>query len=128
MSAIVVKHTETRLLPDAIDYLLTPLGPRVPASLPMLPVRVVRTVPRKRNGVSRTQRRGEGHRQGNAIVLRRLLHSEAERVEQEGGQGVGSEGAVHHRGLLRGAVQRADRQQEKGEHRTNEHGTSVDSY
>ena len=83
----------------------------------MLPVRVVRTLPRKRNRISRPEGGGESHRPGNAVVLRRLLHPEAERVEQEGGQGVGRERAVHHRGLLRGAVQRAHRQQEKGERR-----------
>ena len=83
----------------------------------MLPVRVVRTLPRKRNRISRPEGGGESHRPGNAVVLRRLLHPEAERVVQEGGQGVGRERAVHHRGLLRGAVQRAHRQQEKGERR-----------
>lgn len=89
-------------------------GPGLPATLPALPVRLVRTVPRKRDGIPRAQGGREGYREGHAVVLRRLLHAQAQHPQPEGGPGVDSQGAVHHRGLLRGAVRCAHGQQEEG--------------
>lgn len=64
------------------------IGSGVPETLQVFPVCVVRAMPRERYRVPRAEGGQQGYREGHAVVLRRVLHAEAQHLEQEGGQGV----------------------------------------
>lgn len=86
-----------------------------PKALPMLPLRVVRMLSRERDCLPRPEGRGQGHWESDAVMLRGLLHSQAERLEQQGRERVDCQGALRHRRLLWREVRRSYGQEEKGE-------------